>query len=415
MFRSGVIFVDADWISGAWLCLLRRCSRPRPQLSASHVSPPRRLWVDLSLIALHDRGTGIQRVARNLWSHLSESPPIGCEVVGLISPGGSAYQYLAPGDGDRFGEALGLAKPRAGDVFLALDLAPRLICRRLWQLLAWRRAGVRVHFMVYDLLPLLHPEWFNPIGARWFLRWLRTVAATGDSAICISYTARVDFDRWLQRLLPTGSNRPVTSVIPLGTDLGFAPARQKPTDLELPETVRLSGFVLVVGTIEPRKAHAEVLNAFERLWASGETTALVIAGHCGWKVQPLAQRLREHPEAGRRLHWLEGPPDSTLTQLYMACTGLLMASRGEGFGLPVVEAMHCGKPVLARDIPILREVARGAGVTFFTDDSARGLSRELAAWLAHLRSPGRVDGKLHRHVSWDESTRQLLQRLGLAP
>lgn len=370
------------------------------------------------MIAQHDGGTGIQRVVRNVWVQLEAMAPAEYQVVGVASAGGEAYCFLAPDVYGGFGQPAGLAQPRAGDVFLALDLAPRNICRRLWQLMKWRRAGVRVHFMVYDLLPLLHPEWFSPVGSRWFASWLRAVAATGDSAICISDSARSEFDLWMQHLLGAGSDRPASSVIALGTDLGAAPTRAMPAGAvqrELPEPMRRDGFVLMVGTIEPRKAHAEVLDAFERMWAAGEKMGLVLAGHCGWKVQTLARRLHEHPEIGRRLYWLDGPSDSVLTQLYESCSGLLMASRGEGFGLPVVEAMRYGKPVLARDIPILREVAQGAGVTFFADDSASGLVAALEAWLAHLRSPGRVDGSLHRQVGWDETALQLMERMGLRP
>ena len=61
-------------------------------------------------------------------------------------------------------------------------------------------------------------------------------------------------------------------------------------------------------------------------------------GRAGWMVEPLVERLRAHPEAGSRLHWLEGASDELLTSLYADCSGLLMASEGEGFGLPLIEA-----------------------------------------------------------------------------
>lgn len=335
------------------------------------------------------------------------------QFIGVVSVDGRPYRRLETLPGTGCGHLVGLAEPQSGDVFLALDLAPRIICKRRWQLMRWRRTGVRVHFVVYDLLPWLHPTWFSTLGTRWFAGWLRTLAATAEGAICISEIARMDFDLAMERLLGAGDDRPRSSVIALGTALGAAPTGNPTAADPLPAFIGPNEFILMVGTLEPRKAHAEALDAFEQRWASGDHMSLVIAGHQGWKVDALVKRLRDHPEAGRRLHWLEGPSDTTLSQLYQGCAGLLMASHGEGFGLPVVEALQYGKPVLARDIPILREVARGDGVTFFTGVSPLTLADALTDWLTQLRGPNWVKARLDQPIGWDESARQLLQCVGL--
>src|SRR3546814_20205534 len=94
----------------------------------------------------------------------------------------------------------------------------------------------------------------------------------------------------------------------------------------------------MVGTLEPRKAHAQAIAAFESLWARGTDIALVIVGKLGWRVDGLPDRLRRHPEFGKRLFWLEGISDEFLEQLYARTSFLLGASEGEGFGLPLIEA-----------------------------------------------------------------------------
>jgi len=120
----------------------------------------------------------------------------------------------------------------------------------------------------------------------------------------------------------------------------------------------------MVGTVEPRKGVATVVEAMQRWWQAGGGHPLVIAGRAGWMIHELEGRLRSHPELGRRLFWLEHVRDAQLSALYAHAEVLVMASHGEGYGLPVVEALSRGLPVLARDLPVFREIA-GSAAGFF--------------------------------------------------
>src|SRR5438105_8720704 len=116
-----------------------------------------------------------------------------------------------------------------------------------------------------------------------------------------------------------------------------------------------SRVYLMVGTIEPRKNHAMVIDTFERLWASGSSAKLLIFGRLGWRSDDLARRIRGHPELGRRLLWLEAGTDSELDFAYRHAAALLFPSRCEGFGLPLVEAMRYVQSVIACDISVFSE------------------------------------------------------------
>jgi hypothetical protein len=142
---------------------------------------------------------------------------------------------------------------------------------------------------------------------------------------------------------------------------------------------------MMVGTVEPRKSHALVLAAFEQLWQTGCEAQLLIVGKQGWMVEDLAARLRQHPEAGRRLHWLEGISDEYLTALYELSTALVVASTGEGFGLPLIEAARHGIPILARDIPVFREIAGSHAAYFDAGCDAAALATTIEGWLANYR------------------------------
>jgi glycosyltransferase involved in cell wall biosynthesis len=166
----------------------------------------------------------------------------------------------------------------------------------------------------------------------------------------------------------------------------------------------------MVGTIEPRKSHAQVLDAFELLWQRGSDAMLVIVGRPGWMTAAFVARLRAHPEAGKRLLWIEDATDEMLERLYESCSALILASRGEGFGLPLVEAAQRGLPIIARDLPVFREVARDHAF-YFADDAPQALAQSIEAWLA-LREKG--THPLSRgmpFLTWAQSAAQLRRLL----
>jgi glycosyltransferase involved in cell wall biosynthesis len=139
---------------------------------------------------------------------------------------------------------------------------------------------------------------------------------------------------------------------------------------------------------------------------------LIILGKQGWNVNALAARLRQHPEAGFRLRWIENGSDSMLCSLYANCAGLLMASEGEGYGLPIIEAARYGMPVLARSLPIFREIA-GNSATFFFGSEAAELEAAIAKWIQSIDDGKVVRPDTMKLFSWEDSARGLLHCIGI--
>jgi hypothetical protein len=162
----------------------------------------------------------------------------------------------------------------------------------------------------------------------------------------------------------------------------------------------------MVGTLEPRKGYRQMLEAFEHLWSKGEDVQLVIVGRNGWLMEDFVARLEKHPEKGKKLFWLTEVSDEFLAKIYEACSCLLAASIDEGFGLPLIEAMHRGKPVLARDIEVFRETGR-LNVAYFKDnknkitDCIRKASEKRAPNLKNLNSLNK----------WGNHVRQLVEKI----
>ena len=170
-----------------------------------------------------------------------------------------------------------------------------------------------------------------------------------------------------------------------------APTRGVPEDAaQKLAAFRTRPSFLMVGTVEPRKGHLEVLNAFDQLWSQGLDVNLIIAGAEGWRdvaqrmrrtIPQILGRLQSHPERGRRLFWVNGPSDEYLEKIYAASSCLIAAAEGEGFGLPLIEAARHRLPIIARDIAVFREVA-GEHAFYFAGNEPDALVDAIKQWLA---------------------------------
>jgi len=288
----------------------------------------------MSVLAYRDAGTGIQRAAKSLLAELVADPPEGYVVRIVEATRWRGYLYAEePTCRNK------TVQVRAGDLFLGLDFAARVLPRHQLQLLAWRAAGAKICVVMYDMLPLLRPDWFTARNCRAYKAWLRAVAVHADSVVCISQSVATQFNTWLTAHYFTC--QPKVGWFHLGTQA--APSKLQPiVDPRIQRIIRFP-FVLMVGTIEPRKGYSQALDAFEALWRTGHVVRLVIVGRAGWRVGSLLTRLQTHPEAGSRLHWLDNIDDETLSLLYGKATGVLLASEAEGFGLPILEAAAYNK------------------------------------------------------------------------
>ncbi|PYC22946.1 glycosyltransferase [Pseudomonas mosselii] len=371
------------------------------------------LLVDISELVNRDAKSGIQRVVRNILQIWLKNPPGNYRVEPVYATENEeGYRYARHFTLGFIGcpRDILLDEPvvyHNGDHFIGLDLQPVIVPRQQSALAHMRRRGVKVQFVVYDLLLKKLSHCF-PDGASDVVdRWLETVSQA-DGAICISKAVADEMAEWLSTHRKP-SKRPYTlSWFHLGADINEARDANARISASKPALSHLGSRTsfLMVGTIEPRKAHAQVLDAFEVLWANRQNVNLLIVGKQGWMVEALVERLNNHPEKGKRLFWFEGIDDEYLCALYEHSDALIAASLGEGFGLPLIEAAQYRLPLIVRDIPVFREVA-GAHAYYFNADHATDLSSHLVAWLdlhakeAHPKSAGMP------WLTWDESAQQL--------
>lgn len=376
----------------------------------------RQLLVDISELVQRDVHTGIQRVVRNVLKEWLHNPPEGYRVEPVYATVDQPYRYARQFTA-RFldipseiltDEPIDVAP---GDVFFALDFQPQVQTAHAGFYQFLRRQGVAVKFMVYDLLCIQQPGLFVPGAAEGFSAWLQVVGES-DGAVCISCATADSLAEWMkgkpwQRLRPFD-----IQWSHLGADLDKPQGhRELPKDAEqMLIKLRQCPSFLMVGTVEPRKGHAQALDAFEALWASGQSINLVIVGKQGWMVEKLVERLRSHPQLNQRLFWLEGISDEYLEKVYAASTCLIAASYGEGFGLPLIEAAQHKLPIIARDIPVFREVA-GEHVYYFDSCDPKDLAHAIEQWLRLYEKGTHPKSDNMPWLTWKESAADLFKKI----
>ncbi|MDQ4019325.1 MAG: glycosyltransferase family 4 protein [Actinomycetota bacterium] len=240
------------------------------------------------------------------------------------------------------------------------------------------RASVPLVVTVHDLAVLRHPEAFN----RWTRAYSRAVVPlvvrAARRVIAVSrFTASE-----LHTVLGVPAERIV--VIPHGTGPPFEPAG----------AAEDGNYVLCVGTLEPRKNLARLVEAFARAKLDG--FELRIVGSAGWGNVRVT---------GEHVRWLGAVPDDELARLYRGARCVAYVSLYEGFGLPVLEALACSAPVVAANIPPLREVAGDAAVyvdPLDPDAIARGL-REAVSRREELVAAGVEQA---RRFSWKQAAEE---------
>ncbi len=410
-----------------------------------------------------DFTTGIQRVVREVVNGLGGPAGAGLEVLPVVTPSpGADFRRLTPDELDRLhahpaggragrrADDFGPLSPfvrRVGDLPLTLRARAAVSTRRSrhrevmpdhaelslgpidqgalppgsvfadlegsWydptpraQLLPELRAA-QVHTMVlvHDVMPLLFPQWFTPQHVQVFRDWLMAQLRHAQLFLANSECTAADLRRVAVDL---GVHRELdVQVVPLGADYPV------PAPVPVPEAPRLGRYLLVVGTLEPRKNQQVVLDALERLRAEHPDLGLVVVGKEGWMVDSLVQRIRHHPLLDDRLFWLGGVDDAQLAWLYDHAFVAVAPSIYEGLGVPVMEALHHGCPTIASTGGALPEAGAGLSELFDPTD----VDALVALLRRHLDDPAhhaarRAAAVGYQGPSWSDTARAVATAIG---
>lgn len=253
--------------------------------------------------------------------------------------------------------------------------------------------------IVHDLIPIRHPDITWPKSVRRHPRYLSLLPAF-DCIATVSEDTLADLRLYARE---HALDLPQAHSFPLGVE----PARFHPAAAPPPSPpLRL----LQVGILEPRKNQELLLNALESLWSGDLPVEVTFIGrvnpHFG---KPVLRRMRRLARRGHPLHYAGPTGDDDLFSQYREAHLTVLPSLAEGAGLPLLESLAHGTPVLASDLPAFREYGSGRGCRFFPSGSAPGLESRIRRFLEQPVEFDALYAKLHPSAlpTWNDSARAL--------
>lgn len=263
--------------------------------------------------------------------------------------------------------------------------------------------GAFVVWVIYDLIPIKHPEFCTPLFSRVFREWLSEVLTSSNLLMCISRSTQNDLMSFASSL---NIELPPLSHFYLGANFKFSSegkVSKKLTGFHEKNKI----FYCCIGTVEPRKNHEMLLDVFETLWKQGIDVGLVLMGKADAQSAQLIRVLQTHKEINGHLYFDQSATDADIHWCYENCRALILPSLAEGFGLPLIEARMYGAQVFANNIPSFIELADD-GVLFFDSNDKGSLEKLLKdASLASSYAPI----TMKKDFSWDKSAKSLLMAI----
>lgn len=268
----------------------------------------------------------------------------------------------------------------------------------------WRRCATVV--TIHDLSQLLHPETHEKRRVKRAQRRLPLMARVASAIITPSESTRTD----LCEVLRVSAAK--VFAVPEAARACFRPLAFAETSDVRRRLGIGDDFLLTVGTLEPRKNLAVLVSAFEEVTRARppDNSQLVIAGGRGWLSGPLFEAIERSP-ARHRIVLTDYLHDDDLRVLYCSCRAFIYPSIFEGFGLPPLEAMACGAPVIASRIPALEETTGGAAL-LFDPQSVTELTQNILELLGNENARRELSAAGQRRAaefSWERTARQTLQ------
>jgi glycosyltransferase involved in cell wall biosynthesis len=395
------------------------------------------LWYDVTCIVRHDgAAVGVQRAAAGLAIGLRE-PELAGSVRFCHFDRKRGFLALADEEVDRLLGRLERGEEREADGRRAIDRVRERLARRVPLRAPFaagdvlfnpgfstykarhqsevaallESTGVRYVGFIYDLIPLLLPEWCRLDRQSRFREWVSWTGRNAALVLCCSDSTRCDALRFFaDAKIETG---PIET-LRLGDELPRSLAAARSAPLAASSSAR--PFVLYVSTLEVRKNHRLLFQVWRRLIATHgpeRVPDLVFVGRKGWLIDDFLTELAQARFLDGKIVWHPDVDDARLARLYRECLFTVYPSFYEGWGLPVAESLAFGKCCVASSASSLPEVGGDFAVYHDPHDVAEATSRIERAIFDTADREGR-EGLIRerfRARTWRESAADLLERI----
>jgi glycosyltransferase involved in cell wall biosynthesis len=377
-----------------------------------------KIYIDVTVLLRSTNITGIQRVTRELVAEMLEIKRDAQVIPIFYRTEKRAYYFVNCSFFTKSGRAVrkkftseqveptGL---RDNSIFFDIDAVWMGKVRRSYLYPILKARGAKIVTWVHDVISITHPAYCLPYSVYQFMDYMAAAYQYADTLLVSTHSTADEVSTLADKLHITS---PTIHVIPFGTDFE---TKDKVLQTDIPkELEQIAGaapYLLMVGTLEPRKNNGLLLDAYDR-GIRDMGYHIIYAGNIGWQMDDFMMRLHTHPEYGTRIFHLEGLSDASIAYLYKHARFLIFCSYTEGFGLPLLEAISYGLPVLSVDQAIYREVA-GDFSSYFAQDEPDILCEKLRYfdqhpeeyidWTEHL--------KTYQPRTWKETGEAVMELL----
>lgn len=377
-----------------------------------------KIYIDLSNLMKVDFVTGIQRVVREITVRMLNDKSIEL-VLMVYSFQKDAFQildnqkfadYFTKNEGEKENilttQCINYDEIPSGAVFFDIDSVWNSRLKRSYLFPILKQKGVKIVTQLYDLIPITHPQFCHENTVVNFMLYVGANLKYADLIITSADATTQALNDLTDKL---GLDRKKSIVVPLGCDF-TKKENVSPQDDVDPEVKKIATgkYILMVGTIEPRKNHSLVIDALESGLAQMGVKA-IFAGRIGWNVADLENRMKNHELYNKSLFFVERPNDATIDYLYKNAFVVAFPTFNEGFGLPMIEAFERQTPVVASDIGVLHEVAKDFADYFNPNDK-----NDLVKCIKNLVENPEEYNKKKEHLkdfvpfTWDSSAKDML-------
>jgi glycosyltransferase involved in cell wall biosynthesis len=359
-----------------------------------------KVLIDVTDVCNFNTATGIQKVVRNLISHLRSQ---NRDFVLVAWAKNEKYlrmlsqdeQTVAYGEDLSLGQApeLGLRDPDEFTVLLprnCLVFVPELAGQsgRIQRLSALATiSNNSLVCMAYDAVPIVVPETSAP-GMPGAFTFQSQIWHRSRQVIAISESTSNEVSALLSGNTQRNVPRPIVTTV----SLPICPPSESISETAIwPD--RVDPTILVVGTHEPRKNHPRILFAAEELWREGLRFHLTFIGSRGWKSEEFWEKFESLRQNGYEIEQFTGLSDSELSRAYSDATFLLFPSLHEGFGLPIAEAVSLGLPVVTSNVGSMNDLAREFELRTVDPCSILDMTAAIREGISGLLPTPKVAGK----------------------
>lgn len=357
------------------------------------------LCIDLSVVQKHDNKTGIQRVVNNIYKEVLN---VRKNILGTqLYNGKIVIENLTSGNKK---DLLQIELDDSSHM-LFLDSAWNYYRDAKFVLNKCKLKNIKTSVVIYDMFPIMYPEWFPSNHFKWvYYKWCKLFFSEVNNIICISKKVADDVIQFYKNENISRTKELNIYYIPMGANLL---ADLNSIDIHIRDEIKkifLIPTFIMVGTVEPRKGHNIVIEAFKKLLDFNVNAQILIIGKDGWSNQTFKNRLQKNIYYNKKIFWYQDITDVELKFCYKHAKALIAASIDEGYGLPIVEAAYCGLPIICSDIPIFKEITQGYAI-YFPVSNPEALAYTIKNC---LHTDMYIDSSKIKIYSWREVTDLLL-------